>query len=177
MLTFTFCMMCHWRWNFILESKPYGWLVPETRIKNCLCTCQTDLCFSYTKLSSIWRTPFKIPCAGFQTCIWQVAPGVTWTQGCSRDWPCFVVIPCSVSAQAADTAHLCPLAQNPSAPGRWPPLLCLCDVAFERDHGIPKGCADSQDNPETRGKVWSKEDLPFVDKDQVKDHWNKLYLR
>lgn len=176
MLTFTFCMMCCWRWSFILESKPYGWLMPEPRIKNCSCTCQTDLCFSYTKLSLIWRTPFKILCVGFQMCIWQVAPGVTWAQGCSRDWSRFVGIPCSVSALAADTAHLCSLAQNPSAPGRQPPLLCLSDVAFERHHGIPKGCADSQDNPETRGKAWSKEDLLLVDKYQVREHWNKLYI-
>ncbi|KAK4825535.1 hypothetical protein QYF61_000112 [Mycteria americana] len=72
--------------------------------------------------------------------------------------------------QAADTAHSCPSAQHPSAPGRRPPLLCLPDVAFERDCGIPKGCADGQDNPQTRGKVWSKGDIPLVDEDQVREH-------
>lgn len=137
---------------------------------------QTDLCFSYTKLPLVWRTSFKVPCDGFQMCIWQVASGFTWTWGFSRDWPHFVAIQCSVSAQAADTAHLCSLAQNPSAPGRQSPWFCLSDVAFERGCGILKGCADSQDNPETTGKVWNKEDLHLVDKDQVREDWNKLNI-
>lgn len=132
-LTFTFCVMCHWRWNFTLKSKLYGLLVLEPRIKNGLCRCQTHLCFSYRELSLIWRTPLNIPCVGFHMGIWQVAPRVT--QGCSRDCPCFVPILCPVSAQAADTAHLCPWARNPSAPGRRSALLCL-SVAFERDWGL-----------------------------------------
>lgn len=169
-LTFTFCMMCQQMWNFNLETKPYAWLVPEPRIF--IAAFVAARLVSVSPLQSceeVEEVFSKIPCAGFQMFIYQIAARVTWTRCCSIGWTHSVAILCLVSAQAAGTAPLCPLAQNPSAPGRWPPLLCLSDVASERDQEKPEG----QDDPEIRGKAWSKVDLPLV-KDQVGEHWNKL---
>lgn len=148
-LTFTFWMMCHWKWNFNLETKPYSWLVPEPRIFTAafvpakpVSVSSLQSCHEAEELLS------KIPCAGFQMCTYQIAPGLTWTQCCSRGWRHFVAILCSVWAQAAGTAHLCPLAQNPSAPRRWPPLLCLSDATFERDTWGPRWSWDQRESLE-----------------------------
>lgn len=109
-------------------------------------------------------------------CIWQVVHGFTWTWGCSRDCPCFVAIPCSVSAWAVDTATCAPWHNMWVPQACWPPLLCPSDAAFERDCGIGKGCANNQENPETRGQVWSEEDLSLVNKDQDRKHGNCTYI-
>lgn len=165
-LTFTFCRMCHQKWNFNLETKSYAWLGPEPRIfiaafvaVNLVSVSPLESCHEVEEVFS------KTPCAGFQMCIYEIALGVTWTWCCSRSWRWFVAILCLVPAQAAGTAPLCPVAQNPSAPGK----LCLLVVTFERDCGKPEG----QDDRETWGRAWSKVNLPLVNKDQDREHWNK----
>lgn len=39
---------------------------------------------------------------------------------------------------------------------------------------IGKMCHQEFQVPETSGKVWSKEDLPLVEEDQIREHVNEL---